>query len=639
MKRLIFTFIAAAIAVCTLQAQDLKPAKDKATKKYGYQDASKNWVIEPAFDKAKKFEQGVAIVTVEGLEGVINTSGEWLVEPEFHNIDSFDKDGLSIVDIKEGRRQKTYGVVNLDGAFVVPVDCRDVKIDNKRGVIHAERYFDVEEPERYLEPFTYAWGAYGFDGREIFAPQFSSRLSFGNDGRAIATDKATRKQSVVDLEGNVFLPFDYYYVYSSGSGYNALDANMRVVTFPKDFRTQSDNNYPESAPWMPVAYKTDGDVIRAFAYGHRFIGEKLNRNNVWNLTVQGGLSSRTPALTSPLTAANGRSIDWGKGGTNFARLEPVVDKDRHEGSFYYNITDTWYTVQLCLYDQLGRKISNVSNWGYLYAECAQGLLYMAEGKNLVLVCKDVNWPSESISLTLTGCGMIDNGTAGSALGLNSSTENAMRSYWESKTIHTDVELREKAGYQSYFPFVPVAFSSKEGKFLDMLERQYPFLHRKYYLGQVMGIESTRTRDGEVSINVHPDILATYHDDYGHSFTLNKTEPVYFGPRGDRYIRISLQSFRLSSSDKQNPAKAHGMVDDGPDAEFGVRFVFNLYEDDGTFVRTLGTSEKLTYAGHDIFGFDDIGWLFTRRIPESGIIRYREHTPLTGLVSDFRRVEF
>ena len=47
-------------------AQDLKPVKDKATKLFGYQDKSKNWVIEPSFNAAKRFIGGFAIVEQDG---------------------------------------------------------------------------------------------------------------------------------------------------------------------------------------------------------------------------------------------------------------------------------------------------------------------------------------------------------------------------------------------------------------------------------------------------------------------------------------------------------------------------------------------------------------------------------------------
>ena len=70
----------AAAAVCglalafslTTTAQDLKPAKDKTTKKYGYQAGKGNWVIPPSFDDAKKFKDGRAEIEIGGRRGGIH---------------------------------------------------------------------------------------------------------------------------------------------------------------------------------------------------------------------------------------------------------------------------------------------------------------------------------------------------------------------------------------------------------------------------------------------------------------------------------------------------------------------------------------------------------------------------------------
>ncbi|MCQ2136420.1 MAG: WG repeat-containing protein, partial [Bacteroidales bacterium] len=75
-------------------AQDLKPVKDKDTKKFGYQDKkTKEWVIAPAYDKAGAFKDGVADVAVGSLYGIINEDGSWLFKPEYDKVGSFDKNG------------------------------------------------------------------------------------------------------------------------------------------------------------------------------------------------------------------------------------------------------------------------------------------------------------------------------------------------------------------------------------------------------------------------------------------------------------------------------------------------------------------------------------------------------------------
>ena len=634
MKRIITCLAVLCCTAALLPAQEnYKSVKDKATKLYGYQDSSKKWVIAPAFDKAKNFQQGVAIVTIGGLQGVIDPTGAWLVQPELYDIDAFDRDGLSKVMIKENR-SKIYGVINLAGDFVVPVDCADVKIENKRGLIQANKFFDVENPELYSSSYTTAWTVYDFQGNQLFEPQFRGQLSF-YDGRAIATRKGSGLEGVVDLDGNTLLPFDYYYVYSSGNGYHALDKNMRIVTISHDFRTVTDDNLPESAPWMVQGYDPKGDLVRAFAYGHRFIGEKLYKNNVWNISMENSASSRIPGLTSQLTDASGRQVDWGRRKDCFIRLEPVVDTQGRPESFEYNISGQSYTIQAILYDAVGREISVLSDWGYIKYEALEGIVYMAEGKRSWFISRDINWPDEVRPLYLTDAVSVNNSTITSALDMKSNEMNDMRGYWTSKAKFTEVELQERSGYQSYSNFFDArSFSSQESKFSEMIARQYPFLGKRYYQGQIYQIARMSRKDVEASVVLDPMPMAVYHDDYGHSFTLNSVEPIYWGVRGDRYVRIQLYPFVFD-----NPEKTKGMRSEDIESKIAVSFVFNLYEDDGTFVRTLGRSDCMSIAGKDIFGFEDLGWVFTRRIPERGEIRFIDDHPYTGTVADFKWVDF
>ena len=51
-KYVILCVLAAGIAF-SAPAQDLKPVKDKTTKKFGYQGKNKTWAIEPVYDTTK----------------------------------------------------------------------------------------------------------------------------------------------------------------------------------------------------------------------------------------------------------------------------------------------------------------------------------------------------------------------------------------------------------------------------------------------------------------------------------------------------------------------------------------------------------------------------------------------------------
>ena len=67
-------------------AQDLKPVRDKQTRKYGYQAKNKSWVIEPRFDGASRFNDGFAEVTIDGRKGLIDTEGTMILPADLSNI-------------------------------------------------------------------------------------------------------------------------------------------------------------------------------------------------------------------------------------------------------------------------------------------------------------------------------------------------------------------------------------------------------------------------------------------------------------------------------------------------------------------------------------------------------------------------
>ena len=80
-KTILLCLLAALVAL-PIAAQDLKPVRDKQTKKYGYQAKNKTWVIEPRFDGASRFNDGFAEVTIDGYKGLIDETGELILPAE-----------------------------------------------------------------------------------------------------------------------------------------------------------------------------------------------------------------------------------------------------------------------------------------------------------------------------------------------------------------------------------------------------------------------------------------------------------------------------------------------------------------------------------------------------------------------------
>jgi hypothetical protein len=89
------------------------PTPMKLGDRYGYKDKSGMIVIDPLFDEAGEFKDGLALVKVDGDLGFIDTQGKTVVEPEWEELHPF-KDDLARV-----RSGGKYGFVDRQGKVVI----------------------------------------------------------------------------------------------------------------------------------------------------------------------------------------------------------------------------------------------------------------------------------------------------------------------------------------------------------------------------------------------------------------------------------------------------------------------------------------------------------------------------------------
>ena len=95
---------------------------------YGYADHRGDVVIEPQFNRAESFREGRAEVELNGLKGLIDKDGKWVVPARCDELEYFDDNGFSLVHYA-GR----WSVLDYDG--------------NPTGISHA----DVEEVCRRMK--------------------------------------------------------------------------------------------------------------------------------------------------------------------------------------------------------------------------------------------------------------------------------------------------------------------------------------------------------------------------------------------------------------------------------------------------------------------------------------------------------
>lgn len=88
-------------------------AAAEAGGKYGYIDTSGKFVIQPQFEEASYFSEGWAVVEKEGKKFYISREGEKVLEPEFEDFGHFSE-GLAWFE-KEGK----YGYMDKTGNVVI----------------------------------------------------------------------------------------------------------------------------------------------------------------------------------------------------------------------------------------------------------------------------------------------------------------------------------------------------------------------------------------------------------------------------------------------------------------------------------------------------------------------------------------
>lgn len=85
--------------------------------KIGFINSSGKWVIEPAYDKARAFNLGMAPVFKDKKWGYINEKGDVVIELKYGDAEVFSDDGLAAV-----REGKPWGFINKKGELVIPME-------------------------------------------------------------------------------------------------------------------------------------------------------------------------------------------------------------------------------------------------------------------------------------------------------------------------------------------------------------------------------------------------------------------------------------------------------------------------------------------------------------------------------------
>lgn len=155
MKQLFLTFCCIAIAM-TSAAQDLAPAADD-TGKWGYKKDD-HWVINPIYENAFSFSEGMAGVRLKGKMGFINPIGETIIAMRYEEVWPFSE-RLAAVKLN-GK----WGFINAKGQNIIPYKYDEtcsfsnglagVKLNGKWGFIDIEGKTVIPFKYDYAKPFA-----------------------------------------------------------------------------------------------------------------------------------------------------------------------------------------------------------------------------------------------------------------------------------------------------------------------------------------------------------------------------------------------------------------------------------------------------------------------------------------------------
>lgn len=169
--------------------QDLAAVMHKD--RYGFIDRTGKMVIQPQYERARRFSEGVAAVFENGKWGFIKTTGEWAISPQFENARWFS-DGLCLVNKggawmfinKKGEvvtmpPAEKYHDFSNGRALITVLSGKEKKV----GIINVKGEFIMKPTYHVIKPFKdgYAkvrlndrWGIIDATGKEVVEPIYES---------------------------------------------------------------------------------------------------------------------------------------------------------------------------------------------------------------------------------------------------------------------------------------------------------------------------------------------------------------------------------------------------------------------------------------------------------------------------------
>ena len=228
-------------------------AYDPRTRLYGYLNAQGQWAVAPRFDWAGRFQAGRAVAAEQGALGLIDGSGEWILEPQLSCRQivlpegegmlafALSATGVLLYSAEDGRLLREYGPGSVSagpgGFCALYLDDATVLLDPSGEEVcryAAGAVLDLTRGERFLVRREGEWGApcewiCRLDTGETLSGPYQEASLLGTQGETdyflvssfetevlsggahplLGEVSGTRRWGVVDAQGNELLPLEY----------------------------------------------------------------------------------------------------------------------------------------------------------------------------------------------------------------------------------------------------------------------------------------------------------------------------------------------------------------------------------------------------------------------------------------------
>lgn len=166
--------------------QKLIPATDE--NRWGFIDTTGKWILQPQFDFCEPYSEGMALIERNGRFGFVDLHGELIINPVYEEADNFYS-GVTIVFDGE-----YYGAINRFGKIKIPFE-----------------YDDIGE---FVDGIAYALknGIYGYidtEGKVVVPFVYQQAFSI-NHNRALV--KQYGKYGIINKANKIILPFDFDWI-------------------------------------------------------------------------------------------------------------------------------------------------------------------------------------------------------------------------------------------------------------------------------------------------------------------------------------------------------------------------------------------------------------------------------------------